>query len=50
MKPYAQIIAELLQITGIRFVMDVLHTHVDGFNGESRVLDLGTLGQQFGQQ
>ena len=45
-----QIVAELLQITGVRLVMDILHPHMDRFDGESRVLYSGTLCQQFRQQ
>ena len=46
-KGNTQIVAELLQITGVRLVMDILHSHMDRFDGESRVLYSGTLCQQF---
>ena len=39
----AQRIAELLQITGVGLVMDILHPHVQGLYTESWVLDLGAL-------
>ena len=46
----AEVVAELLQIAGVRLVMDILHPHMDRFDAEPRVLDLGTLRQQFRQQ
>ena len=50
MKGNTQIVAELLQITGVRLVMDIFHPHMESLNSESRVLDSGTLCQQFRQQ
>ncbi len=46
----AEVVAELLQITGVRLVMDILHPYMECFDAEPRVLDLGALRQQFRQQ
>ena len=39
----AQCIAERLQITSVRLVVDVLHPHVQGLYTESWVINLGAL-------
>lgn len=48
-KRNVQMLAEVLQIGGVRLIMDVLHAHVKSFNRELRTLDARATGQQFQQ-
>ena len=41
---YAQIVTELLQITRICLVMDILHPHMQSLDRESWMLDARTMG------
>jgi hypothetical protein len=44
-----QALTEVLEIGGVRLIMDVLHSNVEGFNRELRTLDARATGQQFQQ-
>jgi hypothetical protein len=44
-----QALTEVLEIGGVRLIMDVLHAHVEGFNRELRTLDARATSQQFQQ-
>ncbi len=44
-----QVVAERLEIGGVRFVMNVFHPHVTCLNGEVWYVHLGTTGEEFQQ-
>ena len=46
----AEVGAELLQVTGVSLVANILHADVDGLYGETGVLNARPFGQQFSQQ
>ena len=49
MEMNAEVVAERLEVGGIRFVMNILHPNVQGFDGEVGDVNLGTTGKELQQ-
>ena len=50
MEGNAETVAERLQIAGVRFIMDILHSYMQGLDGETWHMDLGTTSEELGEQ
>ena len=49
-EPYAQVVAELLNVTGVGLVLNILHPDMQGFYLETGMQDARALGQHFEQK
>ena len=43
---YTEVVAERLEVGGVRFVMNIFHSHMEGLDGEVGNVHLGTAGQE----
>ena len=49
MEGHAETVAERLQISGVGLIMDILHTDMQGFDGEVGYMNLGTACEELQQ-